>query len=205
MPFRSAVKWSPVEIGYLQSHMKDPKDQLCIALGKTRSALDKKLKELKGLSSPNEIPVSFQSRVGKREDIGIFVRSGWEANFYRICRIAGSGFSNPEYEPKLFDFAGKVPSKGQALSYTPDFRVTWNNRTHYLEVKGGWLRPHDKTKLKRFKKFYPEEFATLIALVPSENSPTTTFFRELGISESHFVFYNNLKKQYAKTIPNWEK
>lgn len=204
--FRAKVTWSPVELDYLKLHMADmPRDQLCIALGKTRSALDKKIKELKGGVADTSKSVAFQSKVGLREDLGVFVRSGWEANVLRVFNHKDAGFKNPEYEPHMFSFADKVPPKGQALSYTPDFRVTKGKKQYWVEVKGNWLRGHDKTKLRRFKKFFPEEFKKLMAVVSSKNSKTAKFFMEdLGVPEDQILEYNQLKKLYSKSIPNWE-
>lgn len=204
--FRAKVTWSPVELEYLKLHQKDMvRDQLCIALGKTRSALDKKIKEINGGVVDSKKSVAFQSKVGLREDLGVFVRSGWEANVLRVFNMKESGYKDPEYEPQLFSFTDKVPPKGMALSYTPDFRVSKGNKKYWVEVKGNWLRGHDKTKLRRFKKYFPEEFKKLIAIVSTKSSKTARFFiDDLGVPEDQVIEYNQLKKQYSKLIPKWE-
>jgi hypothetical protein len=201
--FRAPVRFSPVELDYLKAHIKDPKDQLCIALAKTRSAIDKKIRELKGGPADESKPIAFQSRVGKREDLGIFVRSMMESNVLRVFKSGLTPFTNPQYEPQLFSFTEFVPPKGSSLSYLPDFSVEHSGETKYVEVKGGWLRGPDKVKLKRFFKYYPEEAKKLIAVTPSSKSKTTLFFKELGVT--NFLYYNELTKKYSKLIAHWEK
>jgi hypothetical protein len=207
---RAKVVWSPVEETYLKEHMDtEPRDQLCIALAKSRSALQKKISELKKIEKGEPIPkkkVGHQSRVGKREDLGFFVRSGWEANMMRYFKSRHSPWGRAKYEPKLFSFTEWEKPKGRALSYSPDFQVTdkKTNKKHWVEVKGNWLRSFDKTKLRRFKKHYPEEFKKLIAVVSSKNTKTAQFFKELGVPDSRIVEYNELKKKYSAKIPHWE-
>lgn len=201
---RSPIKWSPVEITYLQENLKKlPADQLCIALGKSRGALQKKIKELKGGGALDEIPVSFQSKIGKREDLDLFVRSGWEANFARICKIGGEDITKFEYEPETFSFTEHVPPKGMALSYTPDFKITKGGKVQWVEVKGNWLRAQDKTKMRRFKKYFPEEFKKLTVVVSTRKCKTALFFEELGVPQSRIIQYSDLKKKYSKLVA-WE-
>jgi hypothetical protein len=201
--FRARVVWSPIEVQYLKDNLSAAKDQLCIALAKTRGALDKKIKELNGEIVSNK-SVVFQSKIGQREDLGIFVRSGWEANVMRLFKTGLLGYKTPEYEPETFSFTDYVPPKGAALSYTPDFRVQKGKKSFWVEVKGNWLRGQDKTKLRRFKKYYPNEFKKLIAIVSSKNTKTAKFFIELGVPESQVFEYNTFKKLYSAKIPNWE-
>lgn len=205
---RPRVVWSPVETEYLKRHKNDNKDQLCIALAKSRSAVDKKLREL-GLTGGKAKPAiakGRQSRVGKREDLGIFVRSGWEANMMRLFQSGECGFKFLAYEPHIFSFTEWEKPRGQALSYTPDFQVEdiTSREKYWVEVKGNWLRPHDKTKLRRFKKHYPADFSKLLAVVSSKRTKTAEFFLSLGVPEEHVVEYNVLKKEFRSKIPHWE-
>ena len=202
--FRQKVKWSPVEIDYLKAHRTEKLDQLCIALGKSRGALKKKLDELDGKVTVSNKSVAFQSRVGLREDLGIFLRSSWEANLMRLFLSGKIALKNPEYEPTMFSFTDHVPPKGMALSYTPDFRVSWGKKKMLVECKGNWLRGADKTKLRRFKKYYPDEFKKLIAVVSSMNTKTAKFFQELGVPDTQILEYNQLKKTWSKLIAGWE-
>lgn len=202
--FRAPVKWSPVEIDYLKANRELPKDQLCIALSKSRNALDKKLRELDGKVTVSNKSVAFQSKVGLREDLGIFVRSSWEANMLRLFKSGRIKLKDAKYEPQIFSFTQYVPPKGQALSYMPDFQVTKGKKQFWVEVKGNWLRGADRTKLRRFKKYYPDEFKKLIAVVSSKNTKTAKFFQELGVPDNQILEYNQLKKQHSKEVPNWE-
>lgn len=59
---------------------------------------------------------------GHRDDLGMYFRSTWEANFARIMNHLGLTW---EYEPRSFQL-------GNSLSYTPDFLI---NGTFY-ELKG---------------------------------------------------------------------
>lgn len=59
-----------------------------------------------------------------------------------------------EHEPKTFWFE---EIRRGVRSYLPDFKVTKNDGKHYwVEVKG-YMDSKSKTKIKRFKKYYPEE------------------------------------------------
>lgn len=207
MFFRKAPTWSPVELEYLKTNLATiGKDQLCIALSKSRNALLKKIAELNGTPLPNK-SIRFQSKIGKREDLDTYCRSSWEANMMRLFKSDLISLIKPEYEPFTFSFTEWVKPKGGALSYTPDFKVYESSdvtKDKWIEVKGNWLRGTDKTKLKRFKKFYPEEFKKLIAVVSTKKCKTADFFRELGVSEKNILEYNSFKKLYSKQIKNWE-
>ena len=120
------------------------------------------------------------ARGGKREDIGIYVRSSWEANYARFLnwRKQRGEILCWEYEPDEFEFPVKKGSK----FYTPDFKV-WTSETkyEYHEVKG-YMDATSKTKLKRFAKYYPNEHLVLIDA----------------------SYYRNMSKLLAGIIPNWE-
>ncbi len=204
--FRAKVVWSPVELEYLKANLdKEPRDQLCIALAKTRSALDKQIKVVQGKAVASTKGPAYQSRIGKRDDLGIFVRSGWEANVMRWFKSGNSTYTDPEYEPQTFSFTDHVPPKGSALSYTPDFRVTKGKKKYWVEVKGGFLRGADKTKLRRFKKYYPSDFKDFVAIIPSKTSKTGKFFIEtLGVPEANIVEYTKLNREMKTKVANWE-
>jgi len=58
-----------------------------------------------------------------------------------------------EYEPKTFWFEG---IKRGVCSYKPDFRIVKNSGEEYwVEVKG-YMDAKSKTKIARFKRFYPQ-------------------------------------------------
>lgn len=98
---------------------------------------------------------------GFREDIGFYVRSRWEANWARYLGYLKSrgDIRDWEYEPRTFEFPVKRGSK----FYTPDFRVVENDGTVIWHEVKGWMSPQSKTKLRRFRKYYPEEKLIIIA------------------------------------------
>lgn len=91
----------------------------------------------------------------------IFFRSKWECNYCRYLqylkekgKIAGW-----EHEPKTFWFES---IKRGVRSYLPDFRVLRFDQTIYwVEVKG-YMDSKSKTKLTRFKRYYPNEQMELV-------------------------------------------
>ena len=121
------------------------------------------------------------SRGGKREDIGIYVRSTWEANYARLLNwmVANGTIARWEYEPDLFEFPVKRGSK----FYTPDFKVWANDGSYvYHEVKG-YMDDVSATKLKRMRIHYPDE---QLLLIDSKE-------------------YKKINKMFNRIIPNWEK
>lgn len=92
---------------------------------------------------------------GYREDIGIYVRSAWEANYSRYLNwlIEQGEILSWEYEADTFVFHGETRG---AITYRPDFKVTERDGSIvYHEVKG-WMDGPSKTRLKRMKKHYPD-------------------------------------------------
>lgn len=190
MPFFNKVKWSPVEIDYLKENRdKISMNQLTIALNKSRNAIKVKLDELDGKSSTKKM--SKKSVIGKRKDINQFCRSNWEANCCRWFNYEGMVW---EYEPEVFVFSG---IKGGTVSYCPDFRVD----NHWLEVKG-YLTKKGKTAIRRFKKFYPDEFKKLKAIVGRPGTEADKFFKSLEVPI--LAYMNELNKKFKDKIPYWE-
>lgn len=201
--FRQKIIWSPVEVDYLKAHKDDPINQLTVALSKSRNAINKKLAELRGTSpatNKKSGPKNKKSNIGKRKDLGIFLRSGWEADCLRYLKTIKI-VSLVEYEPTVFSFAPFGVLKG-TVSYCPDFKMTFLDGTYvWIEVKG-FLKRQDKTKINRFKKYFPAEFAKLRAITGSENTTATKFFKSIGVPI--YAYYNDLKKEYKDKIPYWE-
>src|SRR5262245_38786075 len=76
-------------------------------------------------------------RQGTRADLGIYVRSGWEANTARYYNwlIARGQLYRWQYEPDTFEFP--TIRRGSRF-YTPDFKL-WDTAAsvpYYVEVKG---------------------------------------------------------------------
>jgi hypothetical protein len=85
-----------------------------------------------------------------------YFRSRWEANFGKYLEWIKSKGDNKDWkhEPKFFEF---LEVKHGIRRYLPDFEVIEANGTStWVEVKG-YLSDKDKTKIKRFQKYYPTE------------------------------------------------
>jgi len=131
-----------------------------------------------GTLNPNKNISNPYSRThgGKRPDLGgQYFRSSWEANIARYYNFLGIKW---EFEPKEFIFQDL---RRGCVSYTPDFYLVEEDK--WVEVKG-WFDKRSKTKLKRFKKYFPEECA------------------KLEIIDS--IRYRAIAKQCKGVIPGWE-
>jgi hypothetical protein len=127
--------------------------------------------------------VYSRAKGGVRSDVGEqYFRSSWEANYARYLNllIKLGAVERWEYEPETFWFKGVLRGTN---SYRPDFRVKYKNDPtwEYIEIKG-WVRPKDKTKWKRMKKYHPH-----IKLVV------------VGAKE-----YYSIQKKSSSSIPKWE-
>lgn len=117
-----------------------------------------------------------RAKGGKRKDLNnIYFRSSWEANIARYYNFIGVKW---EFEPKTFIFNNV---KRGSISYTPDFYLPKEDK--WVEVKG-WMDGKSKTKLKRFKEQYPEEYNKLELITQKE--------------------YNEIKKKMSSFIKGWE-
>ncbi len=201
MFFRQKITWSCLEADYLKTHMEDTSImELAAYMSKSVNALKKKIKEIKTgvVDAPKGKRTNKGTRLGKRPDLGITCRSGWEANYLRFLKSEGLTY---EYESETFMFTAFGITHGN-VSYTPDIKVYRKDGSwYYIEIKG-FLDKKDQTKLNRFKKFYPEEFKRLHAVVGSSTNKTAAFFKKIGTPIIHE--YNKLNKQYKDIIPLWE-
>lgn len=122
------------------------------------------------------------TKVGARSDLdNISFRSGWEADYARYLNYLKQEGKIVRwyYESKRFNFP---TVKRGATSYLPDFNVIYpDGRSEWHEVKGYWTG-RGKTCVNRFRKYYPNETLVII------ERPR----------------FNEIKKQYADKIPNWE-
>lgn len=105
-------------------------------------------------------------KVGDRE---IYFRSKleWRCAKYLQFLKEQNQIAEWEYEPKTFYFTG---IKRGATSYKPDFLVTRPDKTHYWIECKGYLDPKSATKIKRFKKYFPEEHLELVRTELINNS-----------------------------------
>lgn len=117
-----------------------------------------------------------KAKGGKRKDLdNIYFRSSWEANMARFYNFHNIKW---EFEPREFYFEGI--RKG-CVSYTPDFYL--RETDEWIEVKG-YMDARSRTKLNRFKKYYPEEYKKLTII----DGPK----------------YKEIEKLYNRIIEHWE-
>lgn len=108
--------------------------------------LGKKRPELTGNNNPMHThPNSYKSKWGKagyRKDIGIFVKSTWEANIARVFKLLHLYY---QYEPESFRLL-------DGRTYRPDFFIL--DTGEIIEVKG-YFRGDSKERMDCFKDEYP--------------------------------------------------
>jgi len=86
---------------------------------------------------------------GFRPDLGVSVRSGWEANYARFLKYCGYEY---KFEPRMF-----LLSTGEY--YLPDFYIPEKNL--YIELKGQEIKK-GMDKFYLFKKEYSQYNAALV-------------------------------------------
>lgn len=147
--------------------------------------------------TPTKTPKTGRYKGGVRSDIEgeANTRSGWEANCLRWMTYQKIPW---EYEPQRFSFE-KI--KRGTRSYLPDMRIILDGEYRWIEVKGQ-LRATDKTRLRRFQLYYPEEFAKLMGIPGSKTDAAGRFFAEMGIPI--LATYRDLNRKYKGVIPEWE-
>jgi predicted nuclease of restriction endonuclease-like RecB superfamily len=132
------------------------------------------------------------TKTGARADLGgLIVRSNWEANVARVFTIHGIKF---EFEPTKFYF----PIKRGTKVYIPDFYLPATDE--YIEVKG-FFDDKSRIKIKRFKKYFPDEFERLIMIISKSSSRAKKIATDLGVKT---VLYYEDFKVYKPIISTWE-
>ena len=125
-------------------------------------------------------------------------RSGWEMNFARVLVAQKKEWT---YERMSFTFTQNPktnkPYTRKPWVYIPDFYEV--EADTLWEVKG-YLRPADRSKMKRFKVNYPEDFKKLKACLSKSNKSAIAFYKHLGVP---MVYYETLKAEWADKV-NWE-
>lgn len=93
-------------------------------------------------------------------DKRIYARSLWEANFARYLQWQKEReeIVDWEHEPKTFWFTKILRGVN---SYKPDFLITTKEGHYWVEVKG-YYDTKSMTKIRRMRKFFPEEKLVLI-------------------------------------------
>lgn len=154
--------------------------------------IDKDIIENDGVITRKKGNAYQYTKTGYRKDIELNVRSSWEANFVRILKIYKIEF---EFEPTVFSFPIKRGTKG----YTPDFLLKRNDE--WVEVKG-YLDDKSKIKLKRFKRYYPDEFERMTCVISRYSNDAKNFMAEIEVPQ--VVFYEDIKDFYSQYLANWE-
>jgi hypothetical protein len=136
---------------------------------------------------------SYQyTKTGYRKDIDMNVRSSWEANLVRVMKLYKIDF---QFEPRVFSYPVKRGTKG----YTPDFFLVRNSE--WIEVKG-YLDDKSKIKLKRFKRYYPDEFSTLTCIISRYSKDAIAFMSNLEVPR--IIFYEDIRDKYSEYLIHWE-
>lgn len=130
-------------------------------------------------------------RGGYKPHLGVSVRSGWENNVLLWLNHKGIKW---EYEPEVFYFSEvKRGTKG----YTPDIWLP--KEKLWIEVKG-YMSSVDKTKIKRFKKYYPDQFKKLQAITKNDKVDSTKFFKDFGVPI--YAYYDEIDRDFG-SLDNW--
>jgi hypothetical protein len=121
----------------------------------------------------------------------VTVRSNWEANIARVFTAYGIKW---EFEPETFRF----PIKRGTVSYVPDFYLPKTNQ--YVEVKG-FLDNKSMIKIKRFKKFFPEEWKGFVFIISKYSTKGKAFAKEQGIDT--VLFYEDFRSEYKEILGDY--
>ncbi len=91
----------------------------------------------------------------------IFFRSNWEYKYAKYLQFLKehSAIKEWEHEPQTFWFN---EIKRGTRSYLPDFKVTLLDGSYYWAEVKGYFDRKSRTKIKRFKKYYPQEQLVVI-------------------------------------------
>lgn len=156
----------PVDLAGLSKKINIPVDRLlakAVQLGLKESAREPvaTTPSQPAIASPQPASTQRRSLAGRRPDLdNRYFRSRWEANYARYLngQVARGAVAGWEYESKTFWFES---IRRGTRSYTPDFKVLYRDRYEWHEVKG-WMDPKSATRLKRMRRFYPDETIVLI-------------------------------------------
>ena len=59
-----------------------------------------------------------------------------------------------------------------------------------------------KIKIKRFKRYYPDEFKKMTCVISKYSNDAKNFMAEIEVPQ--IVFYEDIKVFYSQYIVNWE-
>lgn len=131
-----------------------------------------------------------RTRTRLRSDLGCVVRSGWEATTLRLLKALDIGY---EYEPYVFTYPIKRGIKG----YCPDIKL---HTGEWIEIKG-YFDKASYTKLKRFKIYYPEEFAVLTMIISKHNKTGLLAATTLGVP--NILYWEDIRRLANIYVGTW--
>lgn len=149
---------------------------------------------------------------GEADDLPGYYRSAWERNVARVLQwLEGEGeLLSWTYEPRRYEFP---QIKRGCIDYLPDFEITESDGTVRLVEVKGQLDSRSRTKLKRFKKYYPELWADMLFVVRYDaraggilgkrKKKTTAHSWLVSMGADRFWYYDRLFKQFGGLL-RWE-
>ncbi len=157
--------------------------------------------------------MSERFHAGGADDIpGGRYRSAWERNVARVFQwLEGEGeLLSWEYEPRRYEFPN---IKRGCIDYLPDFEIVEpDGSVRLVEVKGQ-LDSRSRTKLKRFRKAYPELWGQMLFVVRYDaraggvlgkrTKKTTAHSWLVSVGVDRFWYYNKLFQQFGQFL-RWE-
>lgn len=161
--FKDWLSKNPHPKGMLgKKHSQETKDRLSITSKQTWKNMSEEKKNIISVNAAERSrrskhlngrswKQSWQTIGGKKH----FFRSNWEVNYARYLEFLKTKkmITDWEFEPEVFWF---LEIKRGIRSYLPDFKVTLiDGSIEYHEVKG-WMDSGSRTKIKRFRKYYPD-------------------------------------------------
>ena len=182
---------------YLDNSYKMACKIKCIECGSSKKI--KKKKKVKVTAAGNYA----LTKGGIRKDIHptYYFRSATEANFARILQYIKATWA---FEERVFTFDGY---KNKPHMYIMDFEVKGRKKLPdgieqgWIEIKG-YMNSQSRSKLRRLKKHYPDEFAKTTVIVYSKHKKKDIeFCKKLGYK---VLLYDVLTKKYKPLIPKWE-
>lgn len=125
----------------VEHHMKTPEHRLRNSKLHTGKIVSKETRQKMSLISRYQTHRFSRCHGGFRDDLGMYFRSSWEANYARYLNYVGIKW---HYEIMTYELP-------EGCSYTPDFILEDGT---IIEIKG-WLTEKGKKKLNWFREIYP--------------------------------------------------
>ncbi len=149
---------------------------------------------------------------GEADDIPGYYKSAWERNIARVFQFMERAGMLKEwtYEPRRYEFP---QIKRGCIDYLPDFEITESDGTTRLVEVKGQLDSRSRTKLKRFRKAYPELWSDMLfvirydaragGILGKRTRKTTAHSWLVSMGADRFWYYNKLFQQFGQFL-RWE-